>query len=455
MTEPNTNSARKAPGPEGGQWLGSLRDFATDPLELLQRCQREFGDVVSLRLGKLDGTVLSHPDHIRHVLQTNNKNYNKDTRGIQKLRAVLGMGLITSDGEDWFRHRKIAQPAFKKERIAAYAKIMASVGHDAVETWPQTIGFDTPHMVDESMMRLTLRVVGEALLGQDVSHKASVVGQALETVMEVSNNRLVRAMDIPLTWPTPENIRFRRAVKVLDQVVLGLIQTHRRLDLNESSLLSMLIYARDPDTGEGLSDAQLRDEVITLFTAGHETTGNALTWLWYLVGKHPEVEAKLHAEVDAVLGDSVPSLADADKLVYTTAVIKETMRLYPPVWLFARNALGDDRIAGFPIDKGSTVWMSAYVVHRHPDLWDRPDEFEPERFLDDNASTQHRFAYFPFGGGPRQCIGLHFAMLEMQIIVAILARKFRFVLDEDHPMDLQPRVTLRPRFGLQMSLEQR
>ena len=455
MTEANSQSVRKAPGPKGGRWLGSLRDFAADPLELLQRCQREYGDVATLRLGKLEGTVLSHPDHIRHVLQSNNKNYNKDTRGIQKLRAVLGLGLITSDGEDWFRHRKIAQPAFKKARIAAYAKIMAKAAEESANAWLGNIGLNSTHMVDEYMMQLTLRVVGECLLGQDVSHKASVVGQALETVMEVSNKRLVRAIDIPLSWPTPENRGFRKAVQVLDQVVLGLIQTHRRLELNESSLLSMLIHARDPDTGEGLSDAQLRDEVITLFTAGHETTGNALTWLWYLVGKHPEVEAKLQAEVDAVVGDSTLTLEDADKLVYTTAVIKESMRLYPPVWLFARRALGDDRIDGFPIPKDSTVWMSAYVVHRHPDLWERPDAFEPERFLNDNASNQHRFAYFPFGGGPRQCIGLHFAMLEMQLIVAILARKFRFVLDEEHPIDLQPRVTLRPRFGLQMTLEQR
>jgi cytochrome P450 len=455
MTTSKTSSSDLAPGPKGTRILGSLSDFAANPLELLQRCQRDYGNVASMRLGKLRGTVLSHPDHIRHVLQANNKNYNKGTRGIQKLRAVLGLGLITSDGEFWFRQRKIAQPAFKKERIAAYADVMAEVAEDALNQFPKKPGLGKPFMVDDTMMQLTLRVVGEALLGQDVSNKASVVGQALETVMEISNKRLVRAFDIPLSWPTPENRRFRKAVKVLDQVMHDLIQTHRRLAVNESNLLSMLIHARDPDTGEGMTDAQLRDEVVTLFLAGHETTANALTWLWYLLGKHPEVEAKLHDEVDSVVGDRVPTLADADRLVYTTAVIKETMRLYPPVWLFARHALGDDTIGGYAIPKGTTVWMPPYVVHRHPDLWDRPNTFDPERFLSDNASTQYRFAYFPFGGGPRQCIGLHFAMLEMQIIVAMLARKFRFVLDVDHPIDLQARVTLRPRFGLQMSLETR
>ena len=268
---------------------------------------------------------------------------------------------------------------------------------------------------------------------------------------------------IPVTKEGLRNIAFYRGV--LDHYLGEGVATGQATDTTMDFFRQALVHdlnfewdrnlVADPEGGVEFLFAQLRDEVITLFTAGHETTGNALTWLWYLVSKHPEVEAKLHAEVDAVVGDRTLTLADADKLVYTTAVIKESMRLYPPVWLFARRALGDDRIAGYPIPKDSTVWMSAYVVHRHPDLWERPDAFEPDRFLNDNASNQHRFAYFPFGGGPRQCIGLHFAMLEMQLIVAILARKFRFVLDEEHPIDLQPRVTLRPRFGLQMTLEQR
>jgi len=302
------------------------------------------------------------------------------------------------------------------------------------------------------MMRLTLRIASLTLFNTDISGETETVGKALRTAFEHVGYLLVHPFALSLNMPTPRKIRYLRAKKVLDTVVYKIIDQRRKTEKDAGDLLSMLLLARDEETGGGMSDEQLRDEVLTLFIAGHETTAVTLSWAWYLLAGNPAANQKLRAELDEVLCGRTPTIEDLPNLRYTKMVLEETMRLYPPGWALPRQAIEDDIIGGYHIPAGSLVDVSQYVTHRRPDLWDEPDRFDPERFTPERFANRHRFAYFPFGSGSRTCIGNNFAMMEAQLVLAILAQRFQFQLVPEHPVVPDPTFVLKPRFGVMMRI---
>lgn len=429
--------------------VGALVEMRRDPLALMMRVARH-GDLVGISFPGLKAHLLAHPDYARHALVDNYRNYGKQTRGYQMLRIGLGDGLVTSEGDFWRRQRRIAQPAFHRRRIAAFAELMVNATRDMVDRWSaqKTSEID----IDKEMMALTLRIVGESLLSTDLSDDTDEVGSAVTTLLHGMMKRITLPVQIPLTIPTPMNRRLRSALDNLDAVIFRIIRERRTSEAGERDLLDMLIAARDEETGEAMTDQQLRDELITMVLAGHETTSNALTWTFGLLSRHPAVEEKLMAEIDTVLSDRDPTLDDLPQLAYTEAVIKESMRLYPPVWAVARSVTREDQIGGYTLPAGAIVFISPYVLHRDARFWPNPEGFRPERFIGDAAKDHHKHAYLPFIFGPRQCIGAGFAMLEAQLILATVLRRYALHLVAGQRIVPQAEVTLRPRYGMRMHL---
>ena len=442
----------RAPGPHGQGGFGNLAQLRKDPIGLLMESFRSFGDIVHFRVAHRHVFLLAHPDHIKYVFQDNNRNYNKQTRGFEALRTLLADGLLTSEGAHWLRQRRIAQSAFHRARIAAFGTTMTRATEEMLDRWRARTG-TTPLDIQSEMMRLTLRIVGETLLSTDVTGQADQVGAALTVALESARRAIYRVFVLPLRIPTPRNLRLQGAFRTLDEVVYRIIEQRRASDENTGDLLAMLMHARDEDTGEGMTDRQLRDEVMTIFLAGHETTAIALSWTWFLLSKDPAVARKLRAELDRVLGGRTPTTGDLPELQYTGQVIQESMRLYPPAWIVSRCAIADDEIGGYHIPCGSFVFLSPYVTHRHPAFWDNPEGFDPERFERGRLDHLASFAYFPFGGGPRLCIGNTFAMMELQLIVATLAQRWRLNLVPGQRVELSPAITLRPRGPMLMTLK--
>ena len=445
-------SRRRAPGPPGLPLLGNLIPFRRDVLGLLLESRRRYGDVVRYRLGPMLIHVVSHPDYVRHVLVTNQHNYNKQTRSSAMIRAISGDSLLVTSGDAWLRQRRLMQPLFQRQRLARFLPIMSAATEEMLQRWRPAVAGGEPLDVASEMMRLTYTIVGRSLFGADVGRDAEQVERAATVVLRHTYRRLERLFDWPLWLPTPGNLRFRRGLQALNAIVYSLIR-RRSLDTHApADLLTLLLCQRDEETGAGMSEEQVRNEVITLLLAGHETTANALTWTWYLLAKHPEAARRVRAEVSEVLGDRPPAFEDLARLPYTTAVIQESMRLYPPIWIVERHALADDSIGGFDIPAGSTVAYSPYVSHRHPDFWPSPEEFDPDRFGPAQSAQRPPYAYLPFGGGQRLCIGSHFALLEAQVIVALVARAYRLDLLPGFPVEPLPGITLRARHGLPMRL---
>lgn len=436
------------PGPKGHLLVGSLPEFRRRPLEFMTECVRLYGDVVYMRIVDRDVYLLNRPDLIEDVLVTNNRNFIKPQL-LKDAGEVLGNGLLTSDGEFWLRQRRLAQPAFHRDRIASYATLMTGFTREMLDRWHDGETLD----VHEEMMALTLNIVAQALFGADVSDKTEEVGAALEVSLQRFVDRLgfMRLFD-PL--PLPRNVRFREKKRVLDRIIYDIVESRRRSDEDRGDLLSMLLHAQDED-GSRMTDEQLRDEVVTLFLAGHETTAVSLVWTWHLLSDHPEVVRRLESELDEVLGDRMPTLEDIPRLPYTEMVIKESMRLYPPAWRVGREALEDCEVGGYPIPKGAQVVMSQWLMHRDGRYFDEPLRFRPERWEGDLAKRIPKFAYFPFGGGPRRCIGDSFAMMEATLLLAGIAREYRLHRVPDQTIDLWPSITLRPRHGMKMTLERR
>jgi cytochrome P450 len=445
---------REAPGPRGFPLLGSLPDFAWgDPTRALLDAFREYGDVVRFRFGPVAFFGVNHPDHIRHVLQENRHNYTKSVN-YEELRHVLGNGLLTSEGDSWLRQRRLAQPAFHRPRLAALASVITRETSSMLDRWSAHVGATID--VSHEFMRVTLGIVGHSLFGVDLASDADSVGRAVSVALEWANARMVQLVRVPARVPTVANVRARLAIRTLDALVYRIIESRRhaiaRNDEPAHDLLAMLIEARDEKTGEGMSDVQLRDEVMTLVLAGHETTANALTWTAYLLSRHPAVERKLREEISSTIGDRTPTFDDLPKLSYTMMVIEESLRLYPPAWCVERQAIADDDVGGFAIPHGSIVLVAPYTMHRHPSYWDDPEGFDPERFAPSQTSTRPKFAYIPFGGGPRVCIGNHFALMEMQLVLAMIVQRYRLDLVSGHRVEIEPLVTLRPRYGMKMSV---
>jgi cytochrome P450 len=417
-----------------------------DPLRLLTEARRRYGDFVRFRLGPYRIYLLSHPDYIAHVLQKNPRNYLKD--GYEHIE-IVGNGLLASEGDFWRRRRRIAQPAFHRERLAEMAQTMTDATERMLGRWDAR-STDEPLDVDAEMSRLTLEIVGRTLFSAEVGEEAGGVGAALETVLYLGFQRTGRFVPVPSGVPTPKNRRYRNAVRHLNGVVEDLISGRRTNGGGEGDLLDMLLEARDADTGEGMDERQLRDEVMTILTAGYETTARALTWTWYLIDANSHVRERLERELDGLNGRT-PEFEDLDRLTYAKMVVQESMRLFPPVWGLSRLVAHEDEIGGYRVPKGSRVVISQYVTHRHPDLWKEPKTFNPERFTPERSAGRPRYAYFPFSGGPRQCIGNNFATMEAVLILATIARRYRLTLALGHPVEPEPSFTLRSRHGMRMT----
>jgi cytochrome P450 len=436
------------PGPNEGLKRWSLEPVKANPLEYFAKLARDYGDVAGIRVLNFGSIFINHPDTIEEVLVTHARKYSKG-RVLRANRHVFGEGLLTSEGEFWLRQRRLVQPAFHRARIASYAATMVEYAQRMLNGWRSGEERDA----HQEMMRLTLQIVGKTLFDADVESDAQEVGKSLELLLEIGANFL-RTIFVPHWLPTPTNLRVKREVAQIEKILYRIIGERRASGRDAGDLLSMLLAAQDED-GSRMTDKQLRDEAITLFLAGHETTASTLSWTWWLLAQNHGAEAKLHAELDAVLGDRAPSLDDLANLPYTGHVITESLRLYPPAWGMARLAVEDHEIAGFPVTKGMGVAMAQWVVHRDPRWYDAPEEFRPERWQGDLMKRLPRFAYFPFGGGPRQCIGNTFALMEAALILATIAQKFRLRLVPDHPVVPLASITMRPRHGIRVVLESR
>jgi cytochrome P450 len=423
-----------------------------DPLAFLTRIAREYGDVVRFRLGPVDIYLLNRPEFIRDLLVTDAAAFHKG-RGLERAKRLLGEGLLTSEDPVHLRHRRMMQPAFHQERIAGYGAVMVELGERLASRWQDGETRD----VSLEMTRLTLAIVGRTLFDADVESESDEIGAALTTSIQLFSSTLTLPFFQVLDrLPLPGNRRFERAKARIDATINRMIAERRRAPGGRSDLLSLLIAASDPE-GEGgrMTDAQVRDEAVTLFLAGHETTANALTWTWYLLSQNPEVEARLHEEVDAVLREREPTVADLPRLAYTETALAESMRLYPPAWIVGRRALSDYGVGGFEVPKRSIVVASQWVTHRDPRYFPDPERFDPDRFRPEAKARRPKFAYFPFGGGPRVCIGEGFAWMEGVLLLATLARRWRLRLEPGQEIVPAPSITLRPKHGIRMRLERR
>lgn len=407
--------------------------------------------MVRMRFAAVTAHMISSPDGVQHVLVENSKNYGKQTRGFLKLREILGDGLLTAEGESWRRHRRIAQPAFHRQRLASFADTMVREVDRTAGRWSELAASGEPVDVSQEMARLTLQIIGRTMLSRDVALEADRVGRALTHLLHAANLRMSSLLDLPQSLPTPGNLRFAAALRTLDGVVQQIIAERRRATERPEDLLTLLLESGDEETGERMNDRQLRDEAMTIFLAGHETTANALTWTFYLLSRHPSVGRALRLELERELTGK-PSLSDLPRLTLTRTVIEEALRLYPPAWLISRSVVDDDEIGGFRIPARSIVFVSPFIVHRDARIWENPEGFDPDRFAPERSSSIPRGAYFPFGAGPRQCIGANFALMEAQLVLATLWRSFRFDLVPGHPIEPEPSITLRARYGMPMTV---
>lgn len=434
-----------------GHWLfGSGLDLALDPIGFLGKNSKKHGGIYRLTSRFKKIIVVQDPELVKHVLQDNNKNYVKSF-GYDVLGMLLGKGLLTSEGDFWRKQRRLAQPAFHRERLNAMVQSMVDCTKDYIAILETKRGQEVD--VSKEMMHVTLHIVAQSLFGSNVTDIVDAVGKEMDVAQELAIERISNPLKLPVWVPIPSNLREKKSIARLDKIMMDIIEKRRKSTQTYNDLLQMLMEAKDEETGEQMSDRQLRDECMTIFLAGHETTALALTWLWYVLDQNPDEIDKLRAEAETVLQGRDPEMGDVMKLEYTRMAIEETMRLYPPAWVIGRRNLEADTIGGYNIPAPTNILMPVYQMHRDPDIWEQPEAFIPERFRKDKIKEKHRFAYFPFGGGPRLCIGNNFALMEMQVVVAMLVTRFRFTLVPGHPVVLDPLVTLRAKHGMRMKVE--
>jgi cytochrome P450 len=444
---------KTAPGPRGHFLIGNLVAFRRDVLGLLVDSRREFGDVVRFHLGPMVIHLVSHPDHVKQVLVTHQHRYNKDTRSSAKIADITGPGLLTTSGDAWLNQRRLMQPVFNAQRVVAYTGLIVEAADRMLDSWEARAATGQPVDVASEMMRLTCSIAARVLLGSDVSADIHEVEQSATNVMRHTWRRLERIIDPPLWLPTPGNLRFRAAKRRLDNIVHRLIAA-RRGETGQDDLLALLLKARSDTTDGGMTEQQLHNETITLLLAGHETTANALSWTWYLLASNPKWRERAREEVVGLLGQRAATAEDLPRLDLVTQVFHEAMRLYPPIWIMERRVLEDDVIGGYRIPAGSSLEISPYVTHRHPEFWDDPERFDPQRFTAQCSASRPQYAYLPFGGGQRLCIGSHLAMLEARVIVSRVLQRFRLEIVPGFSVEPMPGITLRPRHGLLMTVHQ-
>jgi cytochrome P450 len=445
-----TEVARKPfpPGPQGSTFAFIFGERRRDPLAFFTKIAHDFGDVSTLQLFNFRTLFLNHPHDIEDVLVNKARSFEKG-RVMKANMRLFGEGLLTSEGDFWLRQRRLVQPAFHRTRVAAYGTTMVEYAERGMREWRAGETRD----IHEEMMQITLQIVGKTLFNADLTRDAREVGQTLEILLKLAAD-FGKSILIPLWVPTPRNVRARTGIRRLEKIIYRIIAQKRAEACDTGDLLSMLLAVQDED-GSRMTDKQLRDEAITLFLAGHETTANALSWTLWLLAKNPEVEKKFHSELDGIIGGRAPNVEDIPRLTYTSQILSESMRLYPPAWGMARLVKEEVEVAGYKLVPGNGVACAQWIVHRDPRWFGDPLKFIPERWENDLGKRLPRFAYFPFGGGPRQCIGNSFALMEATLILATVAQKFRFRLDENHPVKPLASITLRPAHGIRVALEAR
>ena len=443
-------TTQKPKGPKGLPFVGYLPAFRKHPLKFLKRMAEEYGDLAYFKLGPQHVYLVNHPELVREILVLRQHNFTK-SRMLQRARILLGDGLLTSEGQVHVRQRRLVQPAFHRDRLPAYGKVMSDFARRARDRWQPGATLEMSH----EMMQLTLAIVGKTLFSADVQSEASEIGQALTSVLEMFDILLLPFSEYLEKLPLPSVRRFERARTVLDETIYRMIRERRACGEDRGDLLSMLLLAQDEDDSGGMTDTQVRDEALTLFLAGHETTANALTWTWYLLSQNPECEARLHQEIDEVLGDRSPSFDDLPQLRYAEMVIAEAMRLYPPAWAIGRMSKEAFELGGIEIPAKAICITSPYVMHRDSRYYPDPERFDPERWTPEKKEARPKFSYFPFGGGSRVCIGERFAWMEGVLVLATISQKWKLRLAPDQRVEPLPLITLRTKYGMRMKVESR
>lgn len=433
-----------APGPRGLPLVGSALDLLRDILGTTLEGMHTYGDVVRYVAGPPGPTRVTafgiyDPDWVHHVLASSSGSYAKQDASYVELRALVGNGLLTSEGDTWRRQKRLVQPLFTRKRVAGYGDMMAAESQELVDRWAEAGTVD----LHAEMTRFSLQVVCRALFGSDVEDIVPVLSRNVPYLSRRAFKRSLAPISTPARWPTPGNRRAAAARQEVYDIVDGLIDRRRSRPSGEQDLLSLLLQAQDPEGGDGLDDDEVRDQALIFLLAGHETTATSLTFTLHLLGRHPGVQQRVLGEVRGVIGDRAPSTADIPELEYTTMAIKEAMRLYPAAYAIPRLAVQDDVVDGYRVPAGSVAVVSPWVTHRHPRLWDDPEEFNPERFTPEREKARHRYAYFPFGGGPRACIGQYFSMMEAVIVTAAAVRAYQFAATQEQ-VKLFTGITLRP-----------
>lgn len=444
-------TAKSAPGPHGERRYVGAGPYIADRLGYLYNLTQTYGDVARFRMGVWDIYLVNHPDLVKQVLVTEAPNTTKSAV-IKIGRILLGNGLLSSEGELHRRQRRLMAPAFHKQRIEGYCRTMAAHAARLGEGWQDGQEVD----MSAEMNRVTLSIIGETMFGADVEEQARAVNRALETVFAMLNRLTGPVGALLCLLPLPSNFRFLYARHRLNKIVYGMIHERRNSGEQRDDVLGMLLEARDEEgDGTGMSDQQVRDEVLILFLAGHETTANTLAWTWYLLSQHPEVEAKVHAELETVLGGRAPELADLPRLTYLRQVIEESMRVYPTVYAMDRTTTKDLEIGGYTVPKGKTIFVSPWCMHHDPRYFPDPFTFDPDRWTPEEKAKRPRYSFFPFGGGPRTCIGEQFAWAEATVVLATLAQRWQARLVEGHPVEPYPLITVRQKHGLRVTLTAR
>ncbi|HET6595953.1 MAG TPA: cytochrome P450 [Anaerolineales bacterium] len=450
MTVTTSAAQRSIPGPRGLPVLGMMPEMISDMLGLFMNTTRDYGGIAQFKLLNKSYLLVTNPDYVKYILQDNYKNYIRG-RSVETGRVLLGNGLPLIDGDFWLRERRMLQPAFHRERLGKLTDTITNVIHTFMQNWGEKARQDQSLDLDDEMMRLTLTVIIKSMFSSPIDQKIPALSHAFNVASKFMLWRSQQMVQLPLSAPLPRHVEYNHALRVLNETIYPLIAEARKHPADD--LLGMMLDMRDADTGEGLSDQQARDEIVTIFFAGHETTAATMAWAFYLLSQHPDVEERIRAEAKSVLGRRTPTFADLPKLVYMQQVIHEVLRLYPAAYLFAREALVDDVLDGYPIPTNTLIFISPYVGHRDPKYWPDPERFDPERFAPQQVASRPRHVYYPFGEGPHVCIGNNFALMEMQLILSMALQRFRLRLVPNHPIALKPEATLRPKYGMKMIIE--
>jgi cytochrome P450 len=453
MTFHQATLTREVPGPQGLPVVGSLFEFRRQGiLDFWTNVWREHGDVAQVQMGPMTLIQFVRPEHIQEILVSKPdrfvKGFSHDT-----LRVPLGSGILTAEGGLWRRQRRLMASSYTPKAVRRYAEIMLDATDKMLARW-RAVPEGTALRINVEMMRLAMSVISRSVFTIDIGQDFAQAGEALATILDFANLRTISLVNPPLWVPTPLNRRLKWALDTIDTFLYGII-AERRSQPPGDDLLWSLIEARDEETGEGMSEKQLRDEVLITFFAGHETTAQLLTWAWYLLAKHPNVEGQFHAELDRALGGRSPGTGDIEALAYTRMIMDETLRLYSPVASLARDAIDDDEVDGYPVPAGSIVTLTPYLTHRHPEFWARPHDFYPEHFAPEAVKARPRYAYYPFGAGSRVCLGKHFALLEATLVLAEVGQRYRLRLASDQAVGVRWSGTLRPDRDVFMTLETR